>query len=258
VPTPTLPAARALADELQQRLAVVADRTKSEPMRAYMKNDFVFLGVPAPIRRTALRTVLREHDLSKRTPVPADWLTELALTLAKGPSREAQYLAGDVLDVFGRSTVPAMLETIVAPVFDTNDPTLGGWWDLVDHYVGCLLAPLGARFDLSPTLRRWLRGSGKPIDQRPPGPFPPELSKVRIAILSQLGLHESTDEARLFEFCAHRAADREFFVAKAIGWALRDYSYTAPEAVAKFVDDHPELTNLAKREALKAIVRRSR
>jgi 3-methyladenine DNA glycosylase AlkD len=47
-------------------------------------------------------------------------------------------------------------------------------------------------------------------------------------------------------------------VAKAIGWALRDYSYTAPEAVATFVDDHPELTNLAKREALKAIVRRSR
>jgi DNA alkylation repair enzyme len=227
-------------------------------MRAYMKNDFVFLGVPAPLRRTALRSVLTSFNLSKRTDVPLVWLTDLSLRLAQGPHREEQYLAGDVLDVFSRSTVLDMLETIVNPVFETSDPTLGGWWDLVDHFVGCLVSPLGARFDIAPTMRTWVRGSGVPIDDRPVGPFRGELSKVRIAILSQLGRHASTDEALLFELCAHRACDREFFVAKAIGWALRDYSYTAPSSVMRFVDEHPELTALARREGLKAINRKSR
>jgi 3-methyladenine DNA glycosylase AlkD len=224
-------------------------------MRAYMKNDFVFLGVPAPVRRTALRTVLSAHGLSKRTAVPADWLTELSLSLAKGPHREEQYLAGDVLEVFSGSTRVEMLATIVEPVFETKNPTLGGWWDLVDHFVGCLVSPLGARCDIAPMMRSWVLGSGVRIDQRPSGPFPAELSKVRIAILSQLGRHGSTDEALLFDICAHRAPDREFFVAKAIGWALRDYSYTAPLSVARFADDHPELTTLARREGLKAINR---
>jgi 3-methyladenine DNA glycosylase AlkD len=254
----SLPPALDLVEALRVELAAVADPSKSEPMRAYMKNDFAFLGVPAPSRRTALRSVLSAHGLSKRTTVPADWLTEVSLSLAKGPHREQQYLAGDVLEVFSGSTAAEMLTTIVEPVFETKDPALGGWWDLVDHFVGCLVAPLGARFDIAPTMRSWVLGSGVSIDQRPSGPFPAELSKVRIAILSQLGLDGSTDEGLLFELCAYRARDREFFVAKAIGWALRDYSYTAPLSVVRFVDNHPELTTLARREGLKAINRGAR
>ena len=247
-----------LVADLAAELAGVADPSKSEPMRAYMKNDFVFLGVPAPVRRAALRTVFARHRLSARRSVPVDWLTELSHGLAKGPSREAQYLAGDVLVVFGRSVVPEMLTTIVDPVFSTTDATLGGWWDLVDHYVGCLVAPLGSRFDIAATMRLWLHGSGVPIHRRAEGPFSAELAKVRIAILSQLGRKASTDETLLLEFCAHRGADREFFVAKAVGWALRDYSYAAPNSVRLFVTSHPELTKLAAGEALKAVNRQTK
>lgn len=253
-----LPETQVLVADLHAELASVADPSRREPMRAYMKNDFVFLGVPAPVRRTAMRKVLGAHGLSGRTVVSTDWLTELALSLAKGPWREVQYLSGDVLHVFSRSVIPEMLTTIIGPVFSTSDATLGGWWDLVDHYVGCLVVPLGSRFDISSTMRSWLHSSGRPIHMRLEGPFSEDLAKVRIAILSQLGRKAWTDEALLFEFCDHRAGDREFFVAKAIGWALRDYSYSAPVAVKRFVDSHPELTKLAAREALKAVKRNAR
>jgi 3-methyladenine DNA glycosylase AlkD len=238
-------------------LTDVAQPTQSEPMRAYMKNDFVFLGVPAPERRRALRGVLGEFELSRRSVMSIDWLTEVAGTLALGPFREVQYVAGDVLEVFTHSIDPSLLTTVVEPMLATPDATLGPWWDLVDHLVGCLISPLGARFDISSTMRTWLTGSAAPIHQRAYGPFDVDLARVRAAVLHQLGRKATTDEALLFEFCAARAVDREFFVAKAIGWALRDHSYVAPESVARFVREHPELTPLATREAMKAIIRRS-
>jgi len=74
---------------------------------------------------------------------------------------------------------------------------------------------------------------------------------VRSALIHQLGYGERTDADLLFTFCARRAADREFFVAKAVGWALRTYARVAPDAVRAFVEGHPELTKLARREALK-------
>jgi 3-methyladenine DNA glycosylase AlkD len=80
---------------------------------------------------------------------------------------------------------------------------------------------------------------------------------VRSALIHQLTLGSRTDAKLLFRFCEIQATETEFFVAKALGWSLRSYSYVDPEAVKKFVRDHPELTPLAKREALKAINRKS-
>ena len=79
---------------------------------------------------------------------------------------------------------------------------------------------------------------------------------VRSAITHQLGFRNHTDTALLFELCSRRETDSEFFIAKAIGWALRDYSYTNAALVVGFVDSHPELQALSRREAMKAINRR--
>jgi 3-methyladenine DNA glycosylase AlkD len=78
---------------------------------------------------------------------------------------------------------------------------------------------------------------------------------VRSALIHQLTLGSKTDEKLLFKFCEIQAEENEFFIAKAIGWALRSYSYVDPAAVKQFIKAHPELTPLAKREGLKAINR---
>lgn len=76
----------------------------------------------------------------------------------------------------------------------------------------------------------------------------------RVAILHQLNLKIATDHQRLFQFCLSRAHEEEFFIRKAIGWALRQYARTDPVAVKKFVEDHrTELSNLSIKEALKHI-----
>ena len=76
----------------------------------------------------------------------------------------------------------------------------------------------------------------------------------RVAILHQLNLKTATDHQRLFQFCLSRAHEDEFFILKAIGWALRQYARTDPVAVKKFVEDHrTELSNLSIKEALKHI-----
>jgi 3-methyladenine DNA glycosylase AlkD len=80
---------------------------------------------------------------------------------------------------------------------------------------------------------------------------------VRSALIHQLTLGNRTDAQLLFEFCEIQATEKEFFVSKGLGWALRSYSYVDPKAVKKFIKDHPELTPLAKREGLKAINRKA-
>jgi 3-methyladenine DNA glycosylase AlkD len=76
----------------------------------------------------------------------------------------------------------------------------------------------------------------------------------RAAIICQIGLKVQTDADRLFRFCEQRIDEKEFFIRKAIGWALREYAKTAPDAVAGFVTEHRErLSGLSYREATKHI-----
>jgi 3-methyladenine DNA glycosylase AlkD len=83
-----------------------------------------------------------------------------------------------------------------------------------------------------------------------------DLWLARTSILHQERWKADTDADILFGACLARAADPEFFLRKAIGWALRSYSYVDPTAVEQFVRDHDaELSGLSKREAMKAIER---
>jgi 3-methyladenine DNA glycosylase AlkD len=76
----------------------------------------------------------------------------------------------------------------------------------------------------------------------------------RTAIICQVGAKERTDADRLFRFCARRASEQEFFIRKAIGWALRQHARVDPESVARFVIEHrDELSGLSFREATKHI-----
>jgi 3-methyladenine DNA glycosylase AlkD len=118
----------------------------------------------------------------------------------------------------------------------------GAWWDLVDEVATHLIRQLVLDHPSAtwPEIDRW-------IDDE-------TMWLRRAAIICQVGAKDRTDAPRLFEFCRRRSHEREFFIRKAIGWALREYAKTSPEAVAAFVTRHEEeLSPLSRREALKHI-----
>jgi 3-methyladenine DNA glycosylase AlkD len=117
------------------------------------------------------------------------------------------------------------------------------WWDSVDSLRPAIGYVVSENRELDKVIFDWIESDNKWL--------------VRSALIHQLVLKDKVDSVKLFKLCERRESDTEFFIAKAIGWALRDYSYMAPTAVKKFVKDHPNLTPLSKREALKAIVRKA-
>jgi 3-methyladenine DNA glycosylase AlkD len=218
-------------------LRAAGDPDRAAAMAAYMRGQFPFLGVPTPERRRRSRPLVS----AARRMLPGDSVTAVDL-LWEQVEREFQYVGSDVARAAVRNWGPAQLADLRRWV------TTGSWWDTVDtlaHAVGDLVA---THPTLSPQMDRWVED---------PDPW-----VARVAILHQLGWKERTDPVRLFAACAARADDTEFFIRKAIGWALRDYARTDPDGVRRFVAAHPELSGLSRREALKhlggAPARRSR
>lgn len=224
----------ALADTLLERLTVVypaaADPVRAASARAYMKDIAPFLGLTTPERRALSRTVL----LDTARPDEKD-CTALALRCWALPEREYQYFAVDYL----RRHV-TRLSSDFLPVARHLVATVS-WWDTVDalaaHVVGGLVAAdPGLRADMD----AWI------VDE--------DLWVARTALLHQLRHGQATDTGRLFAYCVRRSGDPDFFIRKAIGWCLREYAKTDPEAVRDFVAAERErLAPLSVREALKNI-----
>ena len=210
-------------------LAAVADPERAAPMAAYMKTDMPFYGVPSPLRAPILAETIRRFPPTDRSAYRT-----LVLALWNRPHREEKYLAIGYARAFPRyvtlSSVPLYRTMIVE----------GAWWDLVDEIAVHLISRvlLTQRERMTPKVEAW-------IDD-------PDLWLRRTAIISQLGHKEATDAHLLFEACERRMEDKEFFIRKAIGWALRDYARTDPEAVTLFVTGNRErLSGLSYREATK-------
>lgn len=205
-------------------LAAAADRPRAPAMRAYMRDQFEFLGVATPQRRTAAKTPLRALK-----GAGADALLTHACALWQLPQREYQYVALDLLAMHWKELNSAHIPALMALVRDKP------WWDTVDALAGIIGDILRHRHDYMDDAVRsenmWTR---------------------RIALLHQLGWRDKTDAQRLFEYCLTLAHEKEFFIQKAIGWALRDYARHAPEAVRIFMHQEKErLAPLSYREANK-------
>jgi 3-methyladenine DNA glycosylase AlkD len=219
-----MPHVASVAAALRQ-VAVVDD---AGPMAAYMRHVAPFLGVKTPARRAATKPFL---TAVRRQPMPVAEVTRLAAALFAMPEREFAYVGVDLLDAriedFGWDDIVQG----VLPLIDVKP-----WWDTVDG----LRAPLGHwanahREHLRPLSARLLAGS---------------MWCRRLAIILQLGWKDGTDRAVLTQAIRANLADREFFLRKAIGWALRDYARTDPDWVRAFLDDEG-VTGLARREAAK-------
>lgn len=205
-------------------LAPLADATRAPAMRTYMRDQFPFLGIATPARRGALKPVIR--DFKGTSPAQ---LIGVATELWQMPQREYQYAALDLLSAhwkqFDATDLPALLAFVLRK----------SWWDSVDGMAGIIGDVL--RFDhheMDAALKHdnfWMR---------------------RIALLHQLGWRGKTDEMRLFRYSLALGHENEFFIQKAIGWALRDYARHAPHNVAQFINENKTtLSKLSIREASK-------
>jgi 3-methyladenine DNA glycosylase AlkD len=212
-------------------LAKLANPVKAQGMQAYMKAEMPFYGVQKAERTPVLR------DLARRFP-PSDQSAYEAMVLGLWdlPHREEKYLALGVARRFRTFVTPASLPLYRRLIVE------GAWWDLVDEVATHLICDLvvGYPDEAWPEVDTW-------IDSE-------DMWLRRSAIICQVGAKEAADTDRLFRFCAERAFEKEFFIRKAIGWALRQHARVDPEAVARFVAEHrADLSGLSYREATRHI-----
>lgn len=210
-----------LVGSVRQALAAVADPDKAPAMQSYMKSQMPFLGVQQKQRAAALRPVFAAAQLDR-----GEWLAA-AVELWDGASfREERYAALALLRQHR-----AWLEPCDEPLL-RHLVTSGAWWDLVDETATKLVGPL--RFELP--MRQWA------VDD--------DMWIRRSAIICQVGAKAKTDPALLADVIEPNLSDRTFWIAKAVGWGLRDYARTDPQWVRGFVSEHT-LVPLSAREATK-------
>jgi 3-methyladenine DNA glycosylase AlkD len=227
-----MPQSTPLADEIMDRLSRVyedaRDPDRAAQMAAYMRDQFPFLGIPGPAQRTLTREVLsglgrpREEDLAA-----------VALACWERAQREYQYFACGWLRRHARACGPGFID-LARHLIVTRS-----WWDTVDTLAAHLVGTLVAQHpELVATTDAWLTDDDRWL--------------VRAALLHQLTCKEATDAKRLFRYCAQQAGHPDFFVRKAIGWALREYAKTDPGSVRTFVATHQtRMAALSVRVALK-------
>lgn len=220
--------ASTLLARLDNDFAAERDPERAVAMAAYMRDQFTFAGLPAP----TLRAVERSAFARLPPPTPAD-LREFGRACWARPEREFQYAAVDYLRKHvkraGSDFLPVARELIVTK----------SWWDTVDPLATRVVGDL---VRLHPPLTGVMDAWAADAD----------MWLVRTAILHQLHYGTATDTERLFGYCTAQAGHPDFFVRKAIGWALRQYARTDPAAVHAFVGKHRDrLSPLSVREATK-------
>lgn len=201
-------------------------------MKKYMLNQFEYFGIRAPKQKEIRRSFIKTNGL----PDPAE-TKELVKALWELPQREYKYFAIDLSERVLKKMDEESIEIIEFMI--RHEP----WWDTVDWIASHHAGNYFRKFPhlVIPLTRMWMNNG--------------DMWFQRTALLFQLKYKKDTDAGLLFGYIQQLKHSKEFFIRKAIGWALREYSKTAPEAVMNFVRNS-ELSGLSSREALKWIKRK--
>ncbi len=218
-----------LIEAVRAALRGAAQPELAGPMQAYMRSAAPFLGVRVPM----MRTITRAEAKLRPFTTSADLIDTVLRLWREADYREERYAAIALLDtpaarrLRNPAVLPALRELIVT----------GAWWDYVDELAnraGDLL--LGWPAEVRPALLTWTRSEDRWLR--------------RASIICQLGMRDRTDVELLTTAIQSAIGDSDFFLRKAIGWALRDYARTNPAWVRSFAGTR-ELSPLSRREALK-------
>jgi 3-methyladenine DNA glycosylase AlkD len=221
-----------IVSDVRAALASAADPVRAIGMQAYMKSALPFRGVQKPERVRVLREVFASHPLQGE----AVWSATVRELWHGAQFREERYAA---IDLTGHRLYRAYQRPEALPLYEELIVS-GAWWDYVDEIAARRVGPIlrAAPDRVAPVMRAWATND--------------DLWRRRTAILCQLGAHDAVDRDLLAACLEPNLADREFFIRKAIGWALRDYSWHNPDWVRSWVDRRADrLSPLSHREATK-------
>lgn len=217
--------------DLQQAFLTTANRRDQRQMEIYMQELFPYHGIKAPKRKEIIKKILANHkDFVKEN------IHDVVKVLYNLPQREYHYTAIDLYLKFMKKKFELKDGRFITRMITTHS-----WWDTVD---------ILAKHALGNYLLQFPEQKRKMID------YYTEHSDFwlnRSAILFQLGYKDKTDANELFFHCKKHAHSEEFFIQKAIGWALREYGKVNPEAVIQFVKNNT-LQALSEREALRRLI----
>jgi len=222
---PAMGAANMEAQMLLKELQNLANADDARAMKAYMRGRFEFLGVKTPARRKAAKAFFKKHG-----GADIDW--RFVRQAWEHPFREMQYAALDYLETRKNLLRPGDLPQLKKLAQSKS------WWDTID-FLDRLAGGIIAGFpETRPVILQWSRDE--------------DIWLRRLAIDHQLLRKDQTDQHLLEQILVNNLNQTEFFINKAIGWALRDYSKTNPEWVKNFIrQHHGKMAPLSIREASK-------
>jgi len=201
------------------------NRNRSIGAFNYMKGIAPFIGIDAPTRRKILKKIFAS------IPEPtSDELGLSALALMKQKEREFHYAAYDLIEYFLESADSNFLDKYGEKLI-TSKP----WWDTVDGLGTAMLAPLTIKFPNRTLINEWNKSSN--------------IWLIRSSIQHQRGRKRLTEVSYVLKLCQNHAESDEFFIVKAIGWALRDISRFDKTSVRQFLSENPNLGAVAVKEA---------
>lgn len=199
------------------------------PMQNYMKNKFLYLGIKSPERKEIYKTFFNENGLPDYTK-----LETIIKELWMMPEREYQYFAIALFEKMIKNANPEIIDLLEYLIVHKS------WWDSVDGIASNLVGTLFKNYPdlIDPITTIWMNSEN--------------IWLQRTCILFQLKYKKLTDFEILTKFILQVSDSNEFFIQKAIGWALREYSKTNPAAVIHFISNN-QLKPLSVREGLKRI-----
>jgi len=213
---------------LIDEFAKEADAIKAQQMSAYMRNQFAFLGIPTPLRKTICKEYFKE---AKKVKI-VDW--KFVNACWENPYRELQYVAVDYLAIKIKLLTSSDIKKLKKLIVTKS------WWDTVDG-LDVIVGEIAMKYpEVNETLLLWSKDEN--------------IWLSRIAIDHQLSRKENTDTQLLEAVIVNNLGTSEFFIDKAIGWSLREYSKTNPKWVKDFIEKYREqLSKLSTKEGSKYI-----
>jgi 3-methyladenine DNA glycosylase AlkD len=214
--------------KIKKIYAANAYATIAKGAKAYLLNQFEFYGIKTPLRRKICKEFYKAHPVKDHNE-----LSSIIKDCFAAPQRELHYFAIELLGyhhkLWSKKTIP-LIEWMV---------THQSWWDSVDSTNSFVISKFFMKFPetIEITTSKWNNSSNQWLQ--------------RMSLLFQLTYKKKTNTTLLSQYIKNCQLEEDFFIRKAIGWALRAYAYTDSKWVVQFIKAHPQLSNLTKREALK-------
>jgi 3-methyladenine DNA glycosylase AlkD len=219
---------------IRKSLRAVADPSRAAGMQAYMKSTMPYLGVTAPILRAACKELFATYAFDD-----ADiWRTDALAIWNDAKFREERYVA---VALTGHRKAKPFQTLDALPMYEQMIVE-GAWWDYVDDIASHRIGPLLAAYPkpMKRTMLAWSKS--------------PEMWKRRTSIICQLRFGGAIDLELLYACIEPSLDSKEFFLRKAIGWALREHAWHDAKEVVRYVKaNDARLSGLSKREALKNV-----